>query len=178
VLSLVKSTASSGGGNFLIPNGTIIVELVIFVITLGLIAKFVLPPLQKVMDEREERIRNDQLASDAGSAEASQLDAERQRVLDAARAEARTLLAEATEQAAALVAEGRERGLREFERRVAEVVAQVAGERGRVESELFSRLEDLVADAAGRVLGERIDPVQHAAVLESAVAAARAAVAQ
>jgi hypothetical protein len=57
-------------------------------------------------------------------------------------------------------------------------VAQVAGERGRVESELFSRLEDLVADAAGRVLGERIDPVQHAAVLESAVAAARAAVAQ
>ena len=46
-----------GPGNFLIPNGTFIVELVIFLIVLGVIAKWILPPLQQVADARRARIR-------------------------------------------------------------------------------------------------------------------------
>ena len=35
---------SGNGGNFLIPNGTFVVELVIFLVVLGVIAKWILPP--------------------------------------------------------------------------------------------------------------------------------------
>ncbi len=38
--------SSGNGGNFLIPNGTFVVELVIFLVVLGVIAKWILPPLQ------------------------------------------------------------------------------------------------------------------------------------
>ena len=37
------------------PNATIIPELIIFVIVLGVMARFVLPPIKKAMDERAER---------------------------------------------------------------------------------------------------------------------------
>ena len=49
--------ASSGnGGNFLIPNGTFVVELVIFLVVLGVVAKWILPPLQEVSETRRVRI--------------------------------------------------------------------------------------------------------------------------
>jgi len=44
------------GGNFLIPNGTFVVELVIFLVVLGVIAKWILPPLRDVVDTRRERV--------------------------------------------------------------------------------------------------------------------------
>lgn len=172
------TAATQGGSNFLIPNGTILVELVIFVVVLGAMGKFVLPALRAVMDERAERIRADQAASEAGSSEAATLDAERQRVLDEARSEARTRLAQASEQASHELAEARARGLAELERRAALALAEVESERSRVEGELLGRLEALVAEAAGRVLGEAIEPAEHRAMLAEALAEARASVAR
>jgi F-type H+-transporting ATPase subunit b len=174
VLALVKLAAASGGGNFLIPNGTIVVEFVIFSVVLGTMAKLVLPVIQQKTDERAARISADQAASDQGGSEAAALDAEAAAALDAARAEARELLAQATEQAAQLVAQAREQGYAEFERRSAEAGAAADAERRRVELELSGRLTQLVADAAGKVLGEHLDPASHAAVLESALGAAQA----
>ncbi len=45
--------------NFLIPNATIIFELVIFLIVTGVTAKFILPPIQHVLEQRKLRIRSD-----------------------------------------------------------------------------------------------------------------------
>jgi F-type H+-transporting ATPase subunit b len=46
-------TASS---NFLIPNATLIVEVVAFLIVLGFLAKYVLPVLNKTLGERQQQI--------------------------------------------------------------------------------------------------------------------------
>ena len=47
--------AEEGGktSNFLIPNGTFFVVLIIFLIVLGVIAKWVVPPVSTVISERE-----------------------------------------------------------------------------------------------------------------------------
>src|ERR1700712_4631105 len=45
--------AGAGGNNFLIPNATFFVVLIIFLIVLGVIAKWVVPPVSKVLAERE-----------------------------------------------------------------------------------------------------------------------------
>ena len=42
-----------GTSNFLIPNGTFFFVLAIFLVVLGVIGKFVVPPIQKVLGERE-----------------------------------------------------------------------------------------------------------------------------
>ena len=45
-----------GQSNFLIPNGTFFFVLLIFLIVLGVIAKWVVPPISKVLHEREEMV--------------------------------------------------------------------------------------------------------------------------
>src|SRR5689334_16444847 len=53
---LTLLAAEEGGGgqsNFLVPNGTFFAVLIIFLITLGVIAKWVVPPVGKVLAERE-----------------------------------------------------------------------------------------------------------------------------
>ena len=52
--SVTLLAAEEGGTqNFLIPNGTFFFVLAIFLIVLGVIGKFVVPPVQKVLGERE-----------------------------------------------------------------------------------------------------------------------------
>ena len=58
-LTATVLAADEGGGdggetsNFLIPNGTFFFVLLIFLIVLGVIAKWVVPPVSKVLAERE-----------------------------------------------------------------------------------------------------------------------------
>ncbi len=58
--------------NFLIPNATLIVEIVAFLIVLGFLAKYVLPPLNKALEERQEQIRNALEAAERARAEAEE----------------------------------------------------------------------------------------------------------
>jgi len=99
---LASDAASSSNNLSLLPNGTFIVELLIFIIVLGVMAKFILPPLQKAMDERERTIRAGVDAGEQGNVEAQQLGEQRRAVLDEARARAREALDAAAEEAESL----------------------------------------------------------------------------
>jgi len=44
-------------GIFLLPNGTFFIELIVSIILILLIYKYVLPPINKAMEERQEKIR-------------------------------------------------------------------------------------------------------------------------
>src|ERR1700759_1004310 len=54
--SAIVLAASQAEGNFLIPNGTFFVELIIFLIGLGVIGTFVVPPIAKVLKERDNMV--------------------------------------------------------------------------------------------------------------------------
>ena len=49
---------------FLIPNGTFFVELIVVGIILFLVTKYILPPLNKAMESRQEKIRTALEAAD------------------------------------------------------------------------------------------------------------------
>src|ERR1700722_12760066 len=68
--AVVLATASQaeGGGNFLLPNGTFFVVLIIFLIVLGVIGTFVVPPVMRVLNEREKMVTKT-LADNKKSAE-------------------------------------------------------------------------------------------------------------
>ena len=44
---------AAGGSNFLVPNGTFFFVLAIFLIVLGVIGTFVVPPIMRVLRERD-----------------------------------------------------------------------------------------------------------------------------
>ncbi|MGO9963535.1 MAG: F0F1 ATP synthase subunit B [Acidimicrobiales bacterium] len=167
--------ASSGnGGNFLIPNGTFVVELVIFLVVLGVIAKWILPPLQAVAETRQERIAVASHSAEEARAESQRLLAERDRVLAESRAQARAIVDHANQGADQAMQNGRQRGQEEYERLVTASRATTADEGRRARIELMGRLDTLVAAAAERVLQSRVDLEQHRGLIDEAIAAAAA----
>ena len=80
-------------GIFLLPNGTFFIELVVSIILILAIYKWVLPPLNKAMEERQEKIRDSLEAADQARADAEAADDERRAVLEEARHQAREIVA-------------------------------------------------------------------------------------
>ena len=80
---------------FLLPNDTFFVELVAVAVILFLMTKYILPPLNKAMEARQEKIRESLEAADAAKAEAAAAGDERAALLNAARDQAREIVAAA-----------------------------------------------------------------------------------
>lgn len=169
---LASSAASSGNSNFLIPNGTFIFELLMFIIVLGIVAKFILPPLQNAMEERDAKVRAALQASEEGHHEAERLDAERREVLDQARHEARQIIEDAAREVERLRTEARQRGQSEFERQITAAQAIIDRERAQLQAESIGKLESVVVAAAEHIIGLDVDPAKHHATIAAAIAQA------
>ena len=167
LLATVSTTTSTTSAPiFLVPNGTLIVELVIFIIVLGIVARVILPPLQNAVRERQERVRHGLEAGEAGRSEADRLELDRRRTLDAARAEARTILEAAQRDAEAKREAARRRGQAEYDVLVAAAQGSIEAERQRAIDEVSTSLEALVVEAAQRIVGTPVDPARHRAAIE------------
>ncbi len=85
--SVTLLAAEEGGTqNFLVPNGTFFFVLAIFLIVLGVIGKFVVPPVQKVLGEREKMVAK----TTEDNRKATELDAAADSDFQKVMAEART----------------------------------------------------------------------------------------
>ena len=78
---------------FLLPNGTFFVELLVVAVILFLMTKYILPPLNKALEARQDKIRTALEAADAANEEAAEADNERAKVLAEARDQARLIVA-------------------------------------------------------------------------------------
>jgi F-type H+-transporting ATPase subunit b len=159
--------------NFLIPNGTLIVEIVAFLLVLAFIARVVLPPLNKALEARQEEIRTSLEAAEAARVEADETRAQRQGVLDEARLRAREIIAQANKVAEGVAASSEERGQQEYDRLVRAAETDIALARQRAVEEVSAKLGALVMSAARQVIGREIDAASHRALIDEAVAALR-----
>lgn len=155
-MSLYNMAAQGGGNLFLIPNATFFVELVIFLIVLGVLWRYVVPPVKRAMGERQEMVRRQIQESQQASkrlAEAqarysealAQARVEAAKIREAARADAQEIKDEMRQQAEQEVARIRERG-----------VEQLATQREQIVRELRGELGTLAVTLAGRIVGESV----------------------
>jgi F-type H+-transporting ATPase subunit b len=146
--------AEEGGtSNFLIPNGTFFFVLAIFLIVLGVIAKFVVPPIQKVLGERERMVAKTTEDNRKAADQEAAADADYRKELAAGRSEAAAIRDEARAEGRSVVDEKRAQANDE----VAGAV-QVANEELKLSSDaiagdLRASVETLSATLASRVLG-------------------------
>jgi F-type H+-transporting ATPase subunit b len=159
---------------FLLPNGTFFVELAIFLVIVFLIAKYILPPVNKAMERRQEHIKNSLDAADAARAEAAAVDDERKAELERAKRQARDIVTTAKETADEMVAEAHTRAQAEHDRIVTSAEAEVALLRQRAVEEAASRMGELVLEVVERIIGREVDTQAHADLIEEAVTALRA----
>lgn len=162
------------GNIFLLPGFTFVLELIGFLLTLGVIAKYVLPVLNKAMNDRQNYIRNSIESAEQARSEADRLAVERREMLEAARQEARGIVDQANEIAEQLREEGRQRGQEEYERLVAAAQGDIELERQRARDEVMEEVGSLVLEAAERVIGAGLDSDRHRALVDEAISAAQA----
>ena len=112
--------------NFLIPNSTLFVELLAFLIVLFVIGKYVLPPLKKALDVRAELIRSELEAADEAKADANAADEERRGALEAARQQAREIVAQANRTAETVRSDSQANAQAEHDRIVNNAATEVA----------------------------------------------------
>lgn len=140
-------------GNFLIPNGTFFAELLIFLVVLGVMWFVVVPPIRKVLDEREQRV----LDTTANNREAKQTFAEAEAryktALEQARAEATEIRNQARAEGRTILEELRGEAQQEADSIVAESEAQLRAQADQVAAELREVVEPLAQTLADRMVG-------------------------
>ena len=96
ILASSQAAEEGGGGNnFLIPNGTFFVILIIFLIVLGVITKWVVPPISKVLAEREAMLAKTTADSRKSAEQVAAAQADYDEAMAGARTEASSIRDEA-----------------------------------------------------------------------------------
>jgi ATP synthase F0 subunit b len=141
---------------FLIPNATMLVELVLFAIVLFVVWKFIVPPVAKAMAERQAKISGSMSDTEAATRKLAEAQAAYENAMADARAEATRLREEARAQHKAIVDEAAAAAQARADEITATTRAQLASERDRALASLQSDVSALAGQLAGRVVGEQV----------------------
>jgi F-type H+-transporting ATPase subunit b len=143
--------------NFLVPNGTFIVELIAFAIIFYILAKYVVPPINKAMTARQDAIRQEFAEAEEAKENAAQAESEYKSQLADARKEAARIREEAREQGNGIIAEAKEQAQVEAQRVKDQARAQLAAERQQALTSLRAEVGTLATSLAGRIVGESLE---------------------
>jgi F-type H+-transporting ATPase subunit b len=143
--------------NFLVPNATFIAEVIAFVIIIWVLAKYVVPPINKAMEDRQAAIRKQFAELDEAKADARKAEAEYKEQLNNAKHEAARIREEAREQGAQIVQEAREKAGTEADRIIEHAHAQIEADRKAAFASLRRDVGSLATTLAGRIVGESMD---------------------
>lgn len=149
----VSQLADGGGNNFLLPNGTFFVILAIFLIVLGVLGTFVVPPIMKVLRERDDMVTKT-IADNKKSAEqfdAAETDYEEK--VSGARVGASAARDEARAEGRQAVDDTRGRADAEVASTLQNADEQLKRQGEAAADDLRARVETLSATLASRILG-------------------------
>lgn len=148
-------------GIFTFDGGLTFWTVVTFVCLLAVLAKFVFKPFRKLLDQREQGIRDALEQSDRAREEAGQLLDQNRQGIEEAREEARRIIEEGHRIVAEMKKEARDHSDRETD-------AAVARARTEIERQTQKSLDDLKGTVAGlsvriarQVIGESLDETRH-----------------
>jgi F-type H+-transporting ATPase subunit b len=143
--------------NFLVPNGTFWVELIAFAIMFYILAKYIVPPINRAMTARQDAIRQQFTDLDQAKADAKSAEEEFRAQIADARHEAARIREEAREQGAAIIAEMREQAQAEAGRIVEHAHSQLEADRQQAVTSLRAEVGSLATELAGRIVGEALE---------------------
>jgi F-type H+-transporting ATPase subunit b len=143
--------------NFLVPNGTFLVELLAFAILVYIFGKYIIPPINKMMTDRQEAIRTQFAELDEAKADARKAESDYKEQLNNAKHEAARIREEAREHGAQIVQEAREKAQTEAERIIEHAHTQIEADRKAAFTSLRSDVGSLATTLAGRIVGESLD---------------------
>jgi F-type H+-transporting ATPase subunit b len=153
---LASSQAAEEGGkqdNFLIPNGTFFFVLGIFLIVLAVIGTFVVPPIMKVLRERDTMVAKTQADNKKSAEQFAAAQADYEEALKEARVQASSYRDNARAEGRKVVEEARAQAEQQVASTLLAANEQLKRERDTVELDLRANVGAISATLASRILG-------------------------
>jgi F-type H+-transporting ATPase subunit b len=142
---------------FLLPNGTFFVELAIFLFIVYMIGKYIVPPINKAIEERQAFIKSSLESASDREAEAAAMQARYQEQLAEARTEAGQIRAQAQSDKVAMVEDAKREAADAAAQVNARAEAALEVERATAVSSLRQEVGALAVTLAGKVVGESLE---------------------
>jgi len=149
--------------------GLMIWTILAFLITLFVLRRYAFGPIQKMIDERRERIRRSLEEAEEARAEARRLLEEHRSLIGQARSEAEGILADARRVAEAQRERVKEETEADRQRRLEETRRQIEAETQRALGQIRAEVAELTIVAASKVTGKVLDDDDHRRLIEDAV---------
>lgn len=146
-------------------NATLIGQVVWFGLFIWFTMKFVWPPLQRAMHERQKQIADGLAAAERGKQELEQAAKRTEEILVEARQKAQELLAQADKRASQIVEEAKNVAKTEGERLLTGAKAEIEQEVFRAKETLRTQVAALAVAGAEQILRREVDTKAHAELL-------------
>jgi F-type H+-transporting ATPase subunit b len=159
--------AAEGPENPILPDiAEIIFGGLAFLIVFVLLWKFALPALNKMLDERSQKIQGEMEKAETTRVEADRVLADYTSQLAGARDEANRIIEEARKTADQLRRDIQAKAEQEAQATVARAQEEIRAERDRVFAELRGQVGEIAVDLAGRVVGRSLDKGTHERLID------------
>ena len=159
-------------GNFLVPNATFIAELIAFLLILAIIGRYILPPVQKIIRERQAMIAKQVEDSEQARKKLQEAEEQYKHALTEAREEAQQIREHARAEAQRTVEELREKAQQESARIVTRGEELLANQRGAVIRELRAEIGTLAVELSEKIVDQHLaDDAQVTATVDAFIAA-------
>jgi F-type H+-transporting ATPase subunit b len=149
--------------------GLMIWTIVAFLITLFVLWKYAFGPIQKTIDERRDRIAQSIAEADRARDEARNLLEEHKKLMQEARGEAESIIAEARKTRDAMETRMREETEQERQRRLEETRREIAAETARALEQIRAEVADLTLEATSIVVGKKLDADRDRELISEAI---------
>jgi F-type H+-transporting ATPase subunit b len=159
-------------GDLGISGWKLIVQLVSFAIFIILLWKLGGGPIARLLDQREEKIREGMEAADRMKAEMEATAARNEEVLRQARADAQQILVDARATGDAQIARAKEEAERQGEEYLTRARQTLQSETETARQQLRQEIADLAVSAATKIVRKELDPAAQARLIEETLSEA------
>ena len=150
-------------------NGTLIIQLITFVILVALLYKYMYGPLRRVMDDRRAKIADGLAAAERGKEEMALAQKRATELLREAKEKAMEIVANAERRGVELREEAQSKAREEADRIIAGARAEIDVETTRSREVLRGQVVDLVVDGIQRILHREIHDKTHRDIIDRMV---------
>jgi F-type H+-transporting ATPase subunit b len=146
-------------------TGTLIIQMIVFLILVGFTMKFVWPPIATALDERARKIAEGLAAADKAKADLAAADRRVEQELAKTRNETATLLADAERRAQAIIEEAKARATEEGSKIIAASRAEAEQQTVKAREALREQVAALAVKGAEQILRKEVNAGVHAELL-------------
>jgi F-type H+-transporting ATPase subunit b len=150
-------------------NGTLIAELIAFLLMLGVLARWVYPPIIRAAEARQKQIADQLAAAEKARSDAEQHLRQAEASIQEARVEGQRLIEAARRSAEQVAHEVKDRSEDEARRILEQAGRDIEAERQRAMYALRDEVAELVVTAAQKVVGETLTAERHRQLIERAI---------